>query len=156
MSLNNSGGIAASSLSPDYPTGTQTHATAITSQDGTVTINIRQPDHHKKSGGHSSSSHTGKSSSQTPSRSGKESQTRPAKTVREVFYSSDPNEEFVDSERVSVFVDKDDLQKQYERAVYHGRCSVDSCFCIFIKTEVCLKFMKSLFVTACSISIFLK
>lgn len=42
---------------------------------------------------------------------------RPA---REVFYSSDPNEEFVDSEMVSVFMDKKDLKKSYERAVYHG------------------------------------
>ncbi|XP_045581658.2 WD repeat-containing and planar cell polarity effector protein fritz homolog isoform X2 [Procambarus clarkii] len=112
-------GAIATATSVDYSTSSQTHATAITSQDGTVTINIRQPDRTpKRAAGHSVGPFAARSSTpaaMTP----RGSNTRPLKTVREVFYSSDPNEEFVDSETVSVYVDKDELQNQYDRAVYH-------------------------------------
>ncbi|XP_071537938.1 WD repeat-containing and planar cell polarity effector protein fritz homolog isoform X2 [Panulirus ornatus] len=122
LSLNNSlphsGGISTTQAS-DSPTTSQTHATAITSQDGTVTINIRQPEQpSKQSPGHPVTSVT-RSSRQASAHPSKGSGTKSSKTVREVFYSSDPNEEFVDSETVSVFVDKDELQNQYDRAVYH-------------------------------------
>ena len=119
--------------SPDLPSSTPStpHTSshmphAITSQDGTITINIRQPD---RTSLRPSTQHT----SITPSRPHPPptyssrthhvrggSGVRDPRSVREVFYSSDPNEEFVDSERVSVFMDKKDLKKNYERAVYHG------------------------------------
>ncbi|XP_069939077.1 LOW QUALITY PROTEIN: WD repeat-containing and planar cell polarity effector protein fritz homolog [Cherax quadricarinatus] len=105
----------------EYPNSCQSHATAITSQDGTVTINIRQPDRTlKKAARHSVSPFAARSSSQATVKSSPGNSKRPPRTVREVFYSSDPNEEFVDSDTVSVFVDKDELQNQYDRAVYHG------------------------------------
>lgn len=134
LSLNSrdSGGISTTQPS-DYPTTSQTHATAITSQDGTVTINIRQPEQPaKRSSGHPVATVT-KSSKQASAHPSKGSGTRPSKTVREVFYSSDPNEEFVDSETVSVFVDKDELQNQYDRAVYHGKCYIF--YLYFFRTE---------------------
>lgn len=46
------------------------------------------------------------------------------RTVRDVFYSSDPNEEFVDSDTMSVFVDRPELRRQYDQAVYHGESPV--------------------------------
>ncbi|XP_042219187.1 WD repeat-containing and planar cell polarity effector protein fritz homolog isoform X2 [Homarus americanus] len=104
----------------DYPPSSQTHTTAITSEDGTVTINIRQPDRSTKSTlGHSVGPFT-RSSTLAAVHPSQGNSIRPSRTVREVFYSSDPNEEFVDSETVSVFVNKDELQNQYDRAVYHG------------------------------------
>ncbi|KAG0713907.1 WD repeat-containing and planar cell polarity effector protein fritz [Chionoecetes opilio] len=105
---------------------------AITSQGGTITINIRQPNMASLRPG---TQHTGAVPSHprlTPTHTPRTPHTphtpharargpaRGSRSVREVFYSSDPNEEFVDSEMVSVFMDKKDLKKNYERAVYHG------------------------------------
>ncbi|XP_066969826.1 WD repeat-containing and planar cell polarity effector protein fritz homolog isoform X3 [Macrobrachium rosenbergii] len=94
--------------------------TAITSQDGTVTINIRQSDHTSKRPGVPANSFGTRPPAQSSQQISGSNASRTGRSVKEVFYSSDPNEEFVDSERVSVFVDKDDLQTQYDRAVYHG------------------------------------
>ncbi|KAK7073683.1 hypothetical protein SK128_025322 [Halocaridina rubra] len=119
-------GIQASSLegSPSHTNAPRTinshHGAAITSQDGTVTINIRQPDHSSKRPNVAGSHYSSRGRDPTPSQSACPSGSRAGRSVREIFYSSDPNEEFVDSERVSVFVDEEDLQNQYERAVYHG------------------------------------
>lgn len=118
--------------SPNRPHRPPSLPHAITSQDGTITINIRQPEAAPR---RPNTQHTGASSSlphpsapYTPSpshipqthyaRAG--GGVRGPRPAREVFYSSDPNEEFVDSEMVSVFMDKKDLRKNYERAVYHG------------------------------------
>ncbi|XP_064115601.1 WD repeat-containing and planar cell polarity effector protein fritz homolog isoform X2 [Macrobrachium nipponense] len=95
------------------------HGTAITSQDGTVTINIRQSDHTSKRPGVPANSFGTRPPAQSTQQISGSNASRTGRSVKEVFYSSDPNEEFVDSERVSVFVDKDDLQTQYDRAVYH-------------------------------------
>ena len=100
---------------------------AITSQDGTITINIRQPE---TSHVQPHTQHVSASPSQLPPRPTYTPRThhirdgsaaRHPRPAREVFYSSDPNEEFVDSEMVSVFMDKKDLRKSYEKAVYHGK-----------------------------------
>lgn len=118
--------------SPSRPHRPPSLPHAITSQDGTITINIRQPE---AATHHPGTQHTGASPS-LPRPSGpytpRTSHTpqihyargggipRGSRPAREVFYSSDPNEEFVDSEMVSVFMDKKDLRKNYEKAVYHG------------------------------------
>ncbi|KAK3863851.1 hypothetical protein Pcinc_030418 [Petrolisthes cinctipes] len=128
---NNSGGV--STVPPPVPppppsfTGgpnqrPQTHTAAITSQDGTVTINIRQPHrpNHSSSPGPKSGSSSAKSSShqRAPEHSPRTAGRGTQRTVRDVFYSSDPNEEFVDSETMSVFVDRPELRRQYDQAVY--------------------------------------
>ncbi|XP_063594193.1 WD repeat-containing and planar cell polarity effector protein fritz homolog isoform X1 [Penaeus indicus] len=111
---------SSANLIADSATSGISHATAITSQDGTVTINIRQPEHQVSRYSHQPDLPTARSTPQASSQAGRVGEGRAPQTVREVFYSSDPNEEFVDSERVSVFVDKEDLQKQYDRAIFHG------------------------------------
>ncbi|XP_047487357.1 WD repeat-containing and planar cell polarity effector protein fritz homolog isoform X2 [Penaeus chinensis] len=110
---------SSANLIADSATSGISHATAITSQDGTVTINIRQPEHQVNRYSHQPDLPTARSTPQASSQAGRGGEIRAPQTVREVFYSSDPNEEFVDSERVSVFVDKEDLQKQYDRAIFH-------------------------------------
>lgn len=110
---------SSANLIADSATSGISHATAITSQDGTVTINIRQPEHQVGRYIHQPDLPPVRSTLQASSQAGRVEEVRAPQTVREVFYSSDPNEEFVDSERVSVFVDKEDLQKQYDRAIFH-------------------------------------
>ncbi|XP_042879411.1 WD repeat-containing and planar cell polarity effector protein fritz homolog isoform X2 [Penaeus japonicus] len=119
ISRGNSIGSSANLIADSAASGIS-HATAITSQDGTVTINIRQPDHQVKRYSHQQELPPARSAPQASLQAGRAKEGRAPQTVREVFYSSDPNEEFVDSERVSVFVDKEDLQKQYDRAIFHG------------------------------------
>lgn len=111
---------SSANLIADSATSGISHATAITSQDGTVTINIRQPDYQVNRYSHQPDLPPARSTPQASSQAGRVGEGRAPQTVQEVFYSSDPNEEFVDSERVSVFVDKEDLQKQYDRAIFHG------------------------------------
>ncbi|KAK8386319.1 hypothetical protein O3P69_010769 [Scylla paramamosain] len=115
--------LPSSSSSTSHSSSHMPHA--ITSQDGTITINIRQPD---TSPIRPPTQHTAATPSRPPPRPTCTSHTpnvnegsaaRHPRSAREVFYSSDPNEEFVDSEMVSVFMDKKDLRKSYERAVYH-------------------------------------
>ena len=93
-----------------------TMATAITSEDGTVTINIRQSSHVPPPVTALSVPPSLPSSSSNPNCGSGAAKS----SSEEVYYSSNPKEDFVDMEKLSVFVDKNDLQKQYERAIYQG------------------------------------
>lgn len=116
--------------SPSRPHRPPSLPHAITSLDGTITINIRQQEASPR---HPIPQHTGAPHTLPHPYTPVTPQTHYARAggvmrgprpAREVFYSSDPNEEFVDSEMVSVFMDKKDMRKSYERAVYHGECRV--------------------------------
>lgn len=123
LPLNQSVSYVSSNIPNSPSRGSVSHATAITQQDGTVTINIRQPDRLNSSNNseqpphHHSSGHSKRKQSKRIEQPSRASESRSTRTVREVFYSSDPNEEFVDAE--TVFVDKESLQNQYDRSVFH-------------------------------------